>query len=124
MRCTTAHVVHDGVCLQSTRAAAALKPNRDEGNQDEKRETRRLAKLAVGTDHNKRFPLLFRPQSCKIAMLLLGMPLAWRATALPTPCSRSASAPRCCVPAAVVAAAPQVLMQRFMPMMPCIAKLT
>merc|ERR1740133_878172 len=49
-------------------------------------------------------------------MLLLGMPLAWRATALPTPCSRSASAPRCCV----VAAAPQVLMQRFMPMMPCI----
>ena len=70
------------------------------------------------------FLLLFRPQSCKIAMLLLGMPLAWRATALPTPCSRSASAPRCCVPAAVVAAAPQVLMQRFMPMMPCIAKLT
>ena len=67
----------------------------------------------------------FSPLPLKmVAMLLLGMPLAWRATALPTPCSRSASAPRCCVPAAVVAAAPQVLMQRFMPMMPCIAKLT
>lgn len=58
-----------------------------------------------------------------VAMLLLGMPLAWRVNpgALPTPpSSRSAASPRCCVPAAVVAAVPQVLMQRFLPMMPCI----
>jgi len=54
-----------------------------------------------------------------VAMLLLALPLAWRAGALP-----ASAPPRCCVPAAVVATEPQVLMQRFMPMMPCTAKLT
>ena len=51
-------------------------------------------------------------------VLLLALPLAWRAGAPPTPCARSASARRGGNPAAAVAAVPQVLVQRFMPMMP------
>ena len=55
-------------------------------------------------------------------VLLLALPLAWRGSAPPTPCARSASARRGGVPAAAVAAVPQVLVQRFMPMMPCAAQ--
>jgi len=55
-------------------------------------------------------------------VLLLALPLAWRAGAPPTPCARSASALRGGHPAAAVAAVPQVLVQRFMPMMPCAAQ--
>ena len=55
-------------------------------------------------------------------VLLLALPLAWRAGAPPTPCARSASARRRGTPAAAVAAVPQVLVQRFMPMMPCAAQ--
>ena len=53
-----------------------------------------------------------------IAITLLLSALAWRPGAVPTRGARSAFAPRR-VPAAVVAEL-QVLMQRFLPMMPCI----
>ena len=68
---------------------------------------------------------VFRPpprqNPAMATVLLLALPLAWRAGAPPTPCARSASALRGGHPAAAVAAVPQVLVQRFMPMMPCAA---